>query len=242
MYEYNINLFKHDSEFKYYLIGFIAADGYISKKSNRIEIALSQKDKHFLETIRDLICPEKLLGYRQKQKAYRLLIDNKCIKDYIMVYINTYDKSHKLLFPYRIPDKYLSHFLRGYSDGDGTIGLVRSQRKFLDGIKYYYGLRYRILGTRQFLEGWVHNTRVLYGLSKRNVHRKSNENVYYIEYGHKIANKMLEIIYKNSTIRLERKYQVYKYISNTDSEKLEQDVLNGNSHYNMQGLPIGSKI
>jgi hypothetical protein len=238
MYNYNINLFKVDSEYKYYILGFIAADGYISKKSNRVEITLAEKDKDFLESLRDLICPAKKLAYKQKQKAYRLSLDSKEIKHELLQYINTTEKSRKLLFPYRIPDQYLNHFMRGYSDGDGNIGAVRGQRKFDDGIKYYYGLRFRVLGTRQFLQGWVINTHVVVNLAKRQIHKKGDENVYYIEYGFQIAKKMCAFLYKNAHIKLERKYQVYKYISETDSVILEQNVLDGKSHYNTRGIPI----
>ena len=73
-YEYNEEIFTKDCEEKYYLLGLIAADGYISKKNNRIEICLAEKDKEYLENIKNIVCSKKTLKYKQKQKAYRKFI------------------------------------------------------------------------------------------------------------------------------------------------------------------------
>lgn len=227
IYTYNEALFETDSQIKYYIIGLILADGYISngnRNSHRIEIALKEEDKRYLETIRDIVCSGKPLKYKQKAKAYRLTIDNKEIYEEVMKYVNDLPKSHNLIFPYGIPDQFLLHFIRGYSDGDGNIGVKYGRRTLKDGTKKkYFGLRYRILGNRPFLVGLETNLRRL-GITKNVVktHRKWPERVWYIEYGFSQASAVLEALYKDATVFLERKYKVFQKISNADSSKLEK--------------------
>lgn len=226
MYNYNEALFSKESELKYYLLGLILADGYISRgrrNSYRIEVALAEKDRSYLETVRDIICPNKPLKYKQKQKAYKLTIDNKNIYDDIIYYVSRLPVGKYLTFPYGIPDKYLPDFIRGYSDGDGSIGVVRGQKKFNGKTRYYYGLRYRLFGTQRFLEGVSINLKRLEIVPNLvRTHKKKEESCYYIEYGFKSASRVLEALYKNSTIRLERKFEVYQKILNTDSNELEK--------------------
>lgn len=234
MYHYNVALFREDSELKFYIIGLILADGYISGASNRIELAFKESDKGFLEGIRNIICPGKPLKYKQKQKAYRVTLDNADIYKEVMKYVNSLPKTTKLLFPYGIPDRYLPHFIRGYSDGDGNISVKYGRRKLKDGsFAKYYGLRFRILGTRQFLMGVECNLRRI-DVSKNEVHphKKGQENVFYIEYGFSQAKAVLDFIYKDATFMLPRKYQVYMKISNADSDELERVYGTPEGHYN----------
>lgn len=243
-YKYNETLFTNDSSTKYYLIGLILADGYISKDNYRIEIALKESDKPYLEMIRDLIAPGKPLKYKQHTKAYRFSIDNKIIYTNIMKFVNELPKSTSLIFPYGIPDTYILDFIRGYSDGDGNIGVKRGQRKFNDGnIKYYYGLRYRILGTKNFLMGLEANLRRLGITTNRvNIHKKQQENVYYIEYGFSTAKDVLTKLYENAPIKLDRKYRVFEKISNTDSDTLHRVYGTPECHYNMQESQTSDKV
>jgi len=222
MYKYNEELLRGDSEFKYYFLGLLAADGYVSSKSNRLEIALKEDDVALLRVLSTTIAPGKPLRYRQKLKAYTLTVESKAIHEVVELYMCTGQKSINLIFPYGIPDQYINHFIRGYSDGDGNVGVKRGQRKLKTGeMKYYYGLRYRILGTRPFLQGLHMNLRRLCGL-KHNArpHRKGTENVYYIEYGFSAAEKVLDFLYKDATYYLYRKRRVYEHIKNSDSSDL----------------------
>ena len=237
-YQYNTALFTNgDSATKYYIIGLILADGYIDKYERRIEVTLKEGDKDYLASIRDIVCPGKPLKYRQTQNAYKFLIDNAEICKEVMKFVNDRQKSKFLMFPYGIPDEHLLDFIRGYSDGDGNISVKLGRQTVKGETKFYYGLRYRILGTKQFLAGLEFNLRRL-GISTfgANPHRKGQENCYYIEYGFKSAARILEAIYAKEGLRLERKYQVYKLISNSDSDQLAEryDTISG--HYNTHGI------
>ena len=235
-YSYNEDLFRVDSAEKYYLIGFILADGYIGKDLIRMEIGLAERDKDFLELIKNMICPTKQLRYRQNTKSYRVSFDNKAITSEVMKFVSNRNKSESLLFPYNLPERYFLDFLRGYSDGDGSISVKRGQKKVNNQIRYYYGLRYRIFGQKDFLNGLQYNLQRL-GLTRNsvNVNRKKGENVWYIEYGFASAERLLDEIYKNANIKLDRKYQVYRAISEADSDTLGKYYNSEKGHYNMRG-------
>lgn len=234
-YIYNEALFEYDSSVKYYIIGLILADGYISKYNNRIELALQERDKEFLDNIKNIICPGKKLKYKQNTKAYKLTIDNKFIYNEVCKYVNDLPKSKTLIFPYGIPDEYILDFIRGYSDGDGNISVKRGQRKFDDEIRYYYGIRYRVLGTKQFLVALAFNLKRL-GVAKNlvNTHKKGKESVYYIEYGFNQAINVLNALYDNAEIFLKRKYDTYQNILNMDSDQIAKNYGKIEGRYNMQ--------
>lgn len=236
-YSYNEDLFRVDSAEKFYLIGFILADGYIGKDLTRIEIALAEKDKDHLELMKNMICPSKALKYKPNQKAYRVTFDNKAITTEVMKYVSNRRKSDSLLFPYNIPERYFLDFLRGYSDGDGNISVKKGQKKVGTETRYYYGMRYRILGQKDFLNGLQYNLQRL-GLTRNsvNIHRKGEENVWYIEYGFAVAERLLDEMYRNASIRLNRKYQVYRAISEADSDLLGKFYDSEQGHYNTRGI------
>src|SRR5574343_877518 len=110
MYNYNIDPIKRDSEFKYYLFGFVAADGWISDKSNDIQIEIKGSDVGLLKIFRDIVCPGKPIQERMIKlenklfKACCLKLSNKEIKEEFMKYFNTTKKTQSLIFPYGIPD------------------------------------------------------------------------------------------------------------------------------------------
>jgi hypothetical protein len=242
-YDYNTTLFAVDSETKYYLLGLILADGYISHKHryHRIELGLQERDKGFLSMIRDLVCPGKPLKYKQKQKAYRLQIDNKDIWTAVCSYVNELPKSLNLLFPYGIPDEYLLPFIRGYSDGDGNISVKYGRRKLADGTRAkYFGLRYRLLGTKQFLMGVEFNLRRI-GVTKTQVKAHKKENIYYLEWGFFSAFTVLTALYKDANIFLGRKRQVFEKISGMDSAELERAYGTPEGRYNTHGTAGSGK-
>lgn len=243
MYTYNTDQILKDSQFKYYLLGLIASDGYISDRYNRIELTLNSKDKHILESIRDVVCPGKKISFKEKHNASRLILDNKIIHEEICKYIKPGNKTYSLIFPYGIPDKYLKDFVRGYIDGDGNISVKKGQRKFGKQIKYYFGLRLRALGTKAFLNGLSDNLFRL-GICKNRVnpHRKDKENVFYCEWGFKQAENVLNWIYQDSVYKLDRKYKVFLEISNKDSDQLAKNYGTETGCYNMQAATSVAKV
>ncbi len=248
---YNSTLFESDNATKFYLIGFILADGFISEDLKRVTIGLSGKDLPFLKTVRDIICPQQnirlskkssITGGPKKHDVATLAINSKEFVAEVMKYCNTRKKTTDLIFPTNIPDDFLLDFIRGYSDGDGNISVKKGQRKTNEGISYYHGLRYRILGTRQFLLGLDFSLRRLeLARNSVNPHKKDQSNCYYIEYGFSSAQRILDAIYKDATLKMERKYQVYNFIRNADSKQLAANYGSPDGRYNTLNPPKSEK-
>lgn len=216
-YSYNTELFKRvDNEQQAYWLGFLYADGYVQKRK-RIELALAIKDIKHLEKYRDFVCPELPIETRKistgdKQfSCVRVIVFNKILHANIISLGCTNAKSKTLTFPStsQVPEHLLHHFIRGYFDGDGSVSLDISRNN----------LHVSIAGTEKFL----HDLNIVlfqnipsYTLTK--LHKPINCNMYLLQKG---GNKQLKgfynYLYKNSTIFLERKKEVFSKFYNEQS-------------------------
>lgn len=212
-YKYNWDFFEIDSEMLYYFLGFVAADGYISEDS--IEIALNKKDEELLIKFRDAIVPDKPVNDKKVSNAKVLKLGMKSkIKDFKKFYGMTTSKKHdEIVFP-NIKDEYVKHFIRGYIDGDGTIDTTKGYRDD----KVYIGPRLRILGNESFLKILNAKTKEVYFHRTNAITKKGKENVYYISYNFSTAKNILDWLYKDATIYLERKYNKYLEICYKDED------------------------
>ena len=127
-----------DNEVKAYFLGFIFADGcnYRQKEDGspfEVSLCIQARDKHILETFRDLLVPNYELWCRKSkvltwQDQFRLRLNNKPLSDQLNKLGCTPRKSLTLQYP-TIPDHLQHHFIRGYFDGDGCIYRQTNQTK-----------------------------------------------------------------------------------------------------------------
>lgn len=120
-----------DTEIKAYLLGFLLADGCISKGYgvNTIVIHNSIDEYDIIKTFKEEICPENKILFR-KNKSKKDTCSIKLSSSHMVdTLINKYKiKPNKtfdfdFIFPFNeIDDKYIKHFIRGFFDGDGSIG------------------------------------------------------------------------------------------------------------------------
>lgn len=208
---FNENFFAQDTPESFYLAGFIAADGNLSKTKNRIKIELSEIDLCFLEKIKDLIQFEGNLYKRavlnskrnifwKDTNNYSLVFSSKQVATDLNRFNIVPAKTKIYEFPSWLVNHILvSHFMRGYFDGDGHIGLKVDKK-----------LRFELSGNFNFLKTYqsilenncnIHHNQILIrknGLSS-------------LEYqGNIIVPKICEFLYNNSTFHLDRKYDIYK--------------------------------
>lgn len=205
-----------DSEAKAYWLGFLYADGCILEryvdgklKSMNCEVGLAIIDEEHLVKLRNTIQSTNSVRTKKNTlngkefascrfvihstKMCRDLIDKGC----------TPRKSLTLTFPTKeqVPDHLLSHFVRGYIDGDGSIMWSTNGR---------WG-RISIIGTQEFLEGMIE--RMSWSLKSIRGCNRPDDTIRAIEYGgREEVTKMLNDLYSNATVYLERKYQKYKEI------------------------------
>lgn len=187
-----------------YWIGFLCADGTVLK-NNEIRISLNAKDIKHIEKFKNFLNSSNTIStgiYGKEERAYFSIRDEQIAKDLAdRGCIN--NKTYLLKFPneQQIPEKYLSHFIRGYFDGDGSINYSFDKR-------YPSYRKYRIgfVGTEDFLKG------VRHFFDKDNVKIENHKTWCQLNLsGNKSVIKYLNLIYKDSTEnnRLDRKYNNY---------------------------------
>src|SRR5271157_1613733 len=120
----NHTFFDSWSQDMAYVLGFIAADGNVSQSGKYMKLKLAEKDLAHLIVIRDIVAPNAKIKYSSYIK------NGKAFPDVTFVACSTYmcarlislgivpAKSLVLKFP-DVPNEYVSHFIRGYFDGDG---------------------------------------------------------------------------------------------------------------------------
>lgn len=207
-YTINENYFKNiDTEEKAYWLGFIYADGYISNVgSKKIGIAIKSSDIKHLEKFNkslDSTYPIKVYKndttYGNNIEYCRLIITSDTMFNDLLNQGVFEHKSLILQPPLSIPTHLLRHFVRGYLDGDGTISK--------NGNSYYVGF----IGTKEFLE-WLHtyieSNEIV--LKIRLEQRHENCEALSFKIHGKNAYKLLKLLYDDSTIYLNRKYERYK--------------------------------
>lgn len=188
---------------KAYWLGFLYADGCVH--SNSYEISINITDKEHVEKFQKALgaLHHKIVETQDKrfEKAktlYQFSIRDEQLHKDLIKWGCIPQKTKILLKIPNIPKDYISHFIRGYFDGDGSLHWLKGTNN------------YRISftsGSKNFLE------EVLKELQLSNLSiQKSNNEAYYIQIsGRRQVVSVLNYMYKDSTdnIRLLRKYNLY---------------------------------
>lgn len=103
---------------KAYWLGFLYADGYNDEQAS-VELALQEIDKPHIEKFKTAIHSKHRLSYKTKTKAYRINIRSRQLCKALTKYGCSNHKSYTMDIPSGIPHMLISHFIRGYFDGDG---------------------------------------------------------------------------------------------------------------------------
>lgn len=178
----------------------------LNKNRGAFELTLNSEDLQHLEKFKDAIgyCgeihykPVKLNGHIYD--SHRLaLYSGEFSKD--LISLGCFEaKSLILKFPTKeqVPEIYLKDFLRGYTDGDGCIYHSHDFKK----------LTYSMLGTRDFLDS-VSQYFIDIGITSKS-YIYTHGNIFNYQVGcFQYCIEILNHLYKDSTIFLDRKYQKY---------------------------------
>jgi len=116
-----------DAERAYWL-GFIIADGCVDKR-NVLHIGLQIGDIQHLYKFRECIESENPIYFRKRKnrKYCCISICSKPLVESLLRYEIFPRKTHRYSFP-EIPKNLLSHYIRGYIDGDGSLGRYKQKR------------------------------------------------------------------------------------------------------------------
>lgn len=196
-----------DTEEKAYWLGFIAADGYVTNR-NQVGITLNTKDKSHLEKFKKAISStHKIFDYvydttfKKDTEYSRILITSDKMKNDLVSKGILEQKTFLLEFP--ITDSSLiKDYIRGYIDGDGSITRTLSD----SGLIYEYQLK--VMGRKDFLRGILkYLDKESQTLFKR--HNDKTDNYYFSIGGNNQVESVLDMIYGDANVYLDRKHQRY---------------------------------
>ena len=207
-----------DTEEQFYWLGFLYADGNISKIGNRLEVALALKDIDHLEKFRNFLklTTEIKTVLRNGHYACRLYVRNKHLWGTLNNLGCVPCKSLILEFPkkeiFKNNKMFILHFIRGYVDGDGCLG-------------YYWNKQHTSINTQVSIvstESFLNSIKKLFGNKHGYIHNKSSKDwenkAYQLTFNGAIARKFARYLYEKATIYMQRKYEKYLYFCRLEEE------------------------
>lgn len=217
-YHFNEHFFDQiDTEYKAYILGLLWADGHNCVKRGSIILELQEQDKDLLSQINIITQNERPLRLQtlhdkneKWQNQYRLVLQSKYTSSVLESYGMLQNKSLVLEFPKCVPEYFYSSFILGYFDGDGSISLSNNNKSA------YVSM----IGTRMLLNTVAEIAKKNIGVEvtiNRDVRAKDPICSLRCNKRQDVI-KLLNWLYKNSTIYLQRKYDKYRtFININDS-------------------------
>ena len=207
-----------DTEEQFYWLGFLYADGNISKIGNRLELTLALKDIDHLEKFRNFLklTTEIKTVLRKGHYACRLYVRNKHLWGTLNNLGCVPCKSLILEFPkkeiFKNNKMFILHFIRGYVDGDGCLS-------------YYWNKQHTSINTQVSIvstESFLNSIKKLFGNKHGYIHNKSSKDwenkAYQLTFNGAIARKFARYLYEKATIYMQRKYEKYLYFCRLEEE------------------------
>jgi len=192
----NLKFFKILTPTSAYVIGFIWADGSLRNKTVRIDQSKPEILRKILDRMKS---QQRIKTYHRKMcntiDYYITFSQQQIAKDLIALGLHQ-NKSHTIKFPKNFPIKLMSHFIRGYFDGNGSIWWHKRECNF--NASFSCGSVFLINQISKIFTDFSHHV--------QDLHRNC--------WGLRIRKKSLisfgNWMYKDSTIHLDRKYQKFK--------------------------------
>lgn len=196
------NFFKKWTPSMAYVLGFFAADGYITLNKRGGQFWCIQiTDKELLESIKKVIKAEHKISIRLPNKnkpneniIYRLQIGSIEMCDDLRRLGFSEKKTKSLSIP-NIPKKYFSDFIRGYFDGDGNIwmGKIHKERKTKHNV-----LKLTFTSCSYGFMEELKNRLFFFGLEGGCIYRPKNKHFCRLQFSTSNALKLYNFMYNDS--------------------------------------------
>jgi hypothetical protein len=234
-YKINQDFFSEWNSQMAYILGFSCADGNVYERTLSWELSNKSKSNfHLLESFN--VAMESEYPIKIMDHSYRLRISHQCILHDIKQLGIIPNKKKVLICP-TVPEKYISHFIRGFLDGDGwvvtrirknggkeiCVGFSNGSYEFMKEVIRYLGW---ILGFKEF------------NLRKREKITKNGKNTlwYQLEFYSNSAYKLLNFLYGSlgeDDLFLKRKYEKFLEAKNFFQEEETSKFL-GRKAFNLK--------
>jgi intein-encoded DNA endonuclease-like protein len=213
----NVEFFDQWSEQMAYVLGFIYADGCLSLNKGKYPMLIfGSTDLEVIETLKHVMESEHKINVRTsavRSPYYSLVICNTHMGNRLMELGVTVAKTKTKTFP-QIPEPYVTHFIRGYFDGNGhfTSELHKGVKtRLVSGFttgseQFAQGLRDKLfqLGLREATVSLVQRNRT--GLVE------GATSYYQMRYYVHDTKRLYELMYTDATIYMKRKKEFYDSI------------------------------
>lgn len=193
-----------DTKEKAYWLGFLYADGCVHKNNNEISINITDEEhiKKFqsaIGAINHKITVTNDTRWKAVKTLYQFSIKDSQLHSDLIKYGCVPEKSLILEKIPNIPRDFVSHFIRGYFDGDGSLHFLQKQNNFR--ISFTSGSVPFLKDIQKELE-----------VSHLSLGHSKETNTYQLQImGAKQVIRILNYLYQGSeeNIRLNRKYSLY---------------------------------
>jgi len=197
---------KIETEEDAYWLGFLYADGWIREDRNEIGLQLQERDEKHIEHFKNYCkCSNAIYTRQSKSPHYPdrtgiqkgITFSNRQVKENLIKLGCLPNKSLILKFPNleQVPLNLIKHFIRGYVDGDGNVRFGKRNGIVILGTFDFLSEVQKIFN--QFCQSKIRNS----GNSQVTFRLEINKKQDVIE--------ILNFLYLNSNIYLERKYQEF---------------------------------
>jgi hypothetical protein len=197
-----------DTEEKAYWLGFFYADGLLDKNGSVLKLELSSKDASHLQRFADIFQREVQVNERSPDKRNgQVYATARCAIACSYLWNALIEKGIKQgntlsedvsVFEH-IPEALMHHFVRGFFDGDGTVH--RSKKG---------GLQFGFVGSYSFMAYLREVIVVSVGLSAPKLDESQKLAVLHWN-GNGVSNRFKNWLYRDATIWLERKRNVFNF-------------------------------
>ena len=218
-YKYNKDYFnKIDTADKAYWLGFLYADGSINRyykneklRSMTLEIGLADKDRNHLEKFKkclDSNIPifERINKLKGKEyKSVRIQLNNTKICYDLCDLGCTPHKTYDIKFPTFdiVPKNFMRDFIRGFFDGDGCISISE-----MNGKPHIFTTITGMSNMLQSISDFLISEKIIRVKSK--IYKDKNSKACSVCFHGTDSNKeLLDYLYKDSNVYLDRKYNQY---------------------------------
>lgn len=186
-----------------YILGFFTADAYINKANRYIKIRISSCDEDVLIKINKYLesnCPiVHIPQYKTTKPVSELIFNDKEFTETMISHGVIQRKSGKETFCNNVPPELVKHYIRGLIDGDGYI---LKSRKIIG----LCGSEDICTNIRDILS---QNLNLDFG-NKYQVTYNKKGHIYFIRFSGETAVKIMQYLYQDSKIYLDRKFDLAK--------------------------------